>query len=334
MENYWIQLKTIIDQSQKIVLTTHVRPDGDGLGAEAALFSYFESLGKIVRIINVSPLPEAFDYMNKDARFETFNTTIHAHSMENADCIIILDCNQLDRTEEMAPYIERTKGNIVVIDHHLYPGDFADLLCIDISSCATGEMVYDFITFHSGKMTVSQDAATGIYTSIMTDTGNFRFPRTTPAVHRKTAYLIESGVEPSEIYGWVNEQRTLQSLQLQGLFLSQIRTAYDGKLAYSVVKKSDFDRFGATLEDSEGFVKYLLSVKGVVMGILLIEQPYGYKLSFRSKGDIDVNRLASQYSGGGHKNASGGKMEEMTDHAIARLIADAEPILNAMEITE
>jgi len=334
MENYWLNLKTIVDQSQKIVLTTHVRPDGDGLGAEAALYSYFDGLGKMVRIVNVSPLPDSFEYMNPDARFETFNATIHGHVLEHADCILILDCNQIDRLQEMAPFVQKTQGKIVVIDHHLNPGDFADLLCIDTNSCATGEMVYDFLTIHSGKMTVSKESATGIYTAIMTDTGSFRFPRTTPGVHRKTAYLLESGADPSEIYGWVNEQKTLESLQLQGLFLSQIRTAYDGRLAYSVIRKSDFDRFGATLEDTEGFVKYLLSVRGVVMGILLTEQPYGFKISFRSKGEVDVNRLASQYAGGGHKNASGGKMTETTDVAVARLIADAEPIINAMELSE
>lgn len=327
MENYWIQLKHLIDESQKIVLTTHVRPDGDGLGAEAALFDYFDSLGKQVRIINVSPLPDSFHYLNPDSRFEVFNTSIHSHPLETADCIIILDCNQIDRLQEMGPFVEKTKGKIVILDHHLNPGEFADLLCISTEACATGEMVYDFISFHSGLQTVSPIAAAGIYTSILTDTGSFRFPRTTAAVHRKTAFLLESGADPSAIYEAVHEQRTVSSIQLQGLFMSQIRLAYDGKLAYSVIRKTDFDRFGATLDDTEGFVRYLLSIRGTLMGILLTEQPYGFKLSFRSKGDIDVNRLANQYGGGGHKNASGGRMTDTSDLAITRLISDAEPFI-------
>lgn len=327
----WKLLSEIVDQSQKIVLTTHVRPDGDGLGAEAALFSYFESIGKIVRIINVSPLPDVFNYLNDDSKFEMFNTQIHEHILENADCIMIFDCNNSSRLEEMASFVKSTKGKIVVVDHHLNPEDFAHLLCIDPLYCSTGEMVYDFIVYHSGKQTVSKTSADGIYSAIMTDTGNFRFPRTTPEVHRKVAYLLESGADPYKIYHEINEQKSFQSLQFFGYFLSQIKTAYDGKLAYGVLKKADFERFHAVHDDTEGFVQHLLSIKGVEMGIFITEQAYGYKLSFRSRGEINVNELANLYEGGGHKNASGGKLRDVSDYAVQNLITSAEPFLNITE---
>ena len=327
----WKPLSDLIDQSQKIVLTTHVRPDGDGLGAEAALFSYLDSVGKIVRIINVSPLPDVFQYLNEDSKYETFNTEIHSHIIENADCIMIFDCNHISRLEEMAPLVKNTKGKITVVDHHLDPEDFAHLLCIDPEYCSTGEMVYDFIAFHSGKQHVSEIAATGIYTAIMTDTGNFRFPRTTAEVHRKVAYLIESGANPYNIYHNIMEQKTYQSLQFFGYFLSQIKTAYDGKLAYGILKKVDFERFNATHDDTEGFVQHLLSIKGVDMGLFLTEHPTGYKISFRSRGDINVMEFAGLYGGGGHKNASGGKMNSNSDSAVQKLIADAEQFLGIVE---
>lgn len=327
----WKLLSQKIDQSQKIVLTTHVRPDGDGLGSEAALFSYFERIGKIVRIINVSPLPDVFNFLNDDSKYEMFNTEIHANFIQNADCIIILDCNHSSRLEEMSELVCSTNGEIIIIDHHLNPEDFAHHYFIDPSYCSTGEMVYDFISYHSGMPHVSKIAAEGIYTAIMTDTGNFRFPRTTAEVHRKVAYLLESGADPYSIYHEINEQKTYEALQFFGYFVSQIKTAYQGKLAYCVLRKADFERFHAAYDDTEGFVQQLLSIKSVDMGIIIIEQPYGYKLSFRSRGEINVNDFAALYNGGGHKNASGGKLLELSDTAIQNLIMAAEPFLFVAE---
>lgn len=327
----WTPLKDIIDQSSKIVLTTHVRPDGDGLGAQAALFSFFDSIGKQVRIINYSPLPETFQYLNQGHIYEVFNTEIHHHFIEQADCTIILDCNAISRLEDMGPFVKNTQGKIVVIDHHLEPEEFADLLCISTDTCATGELVYDFISFYSGKNTVTKLEAEGIYTSIMTDTGNFRFPRTTAAVHRKVAYLIESGADPFTMYSNVFDQKTLPGLQLQGIFLNSIKTFYDGKLAVGIIKKNDFQKVNANSDDTEGFVQLLMSIQGVLMGLFLTETPKGFKISFRSKGDINVRDFASLYHGGGHKNASGGKLLSFDEKEIIKLIADAENYLSIEE---
>lgn len=313
---------SLVNNNQEFILTSHVNPDGDAIGSEIALYLYLKSLGKNARVLNYSPTPDNYTFLDKDKVIEIFDETKHKELIANADVIFILDTNEFERVRTLAPYIRASKAKKVLIDHHLgfNPNDF-DFYIMDTDSPATGEILYRFFvglqpvglqpvgtaksTGNGSKGIISKDMAVALYTAIMTDTGSFKFNRTDEETHTIIADLLTYGINPYDVYSEVYNQATIGKLHLLGRFLNNITLLYDGKLAYSFVTQNDFTETNTDEYGIEGFSSHLMSLSTVVLGIVITQAKRGVKLSFRSKGDVKSNELAKEFGGGGHQLASG-----------------------------
>jgi phosphoesterase RecJ-like protein len=319
--------RTIIESHSRFVLTTHVNPDGDGLGSEIALAVFLEKQGKQATILNYSPTPNNYLFLEDLHPVLWFDAAQHASIIENAEVILVVDTNHPDRLMSMKPSIESSNAVKVCIDHHLDPGEFADLYILDESSTAAGEIIYRLISFLTGRV-LERGIAVALYTAIMTDTGSFRYPKTDPEVHKIIAHLIQAGADPVAIHDLVYEQNPVNRIHLLGMALANLQLTSDGRVAYIVLTKDMFKMTETHEVDTDAFVPYTLNIRGVQIGLLFSELDGAVKINFRSKGDIWINELAKEFGGNGHKNAAGARLPnaklkdvvpQVLDHAAAYL---------------
>ncbi len=221
-------IRRLIEQHSSFVLTTHVNPDGDGLGSELAFAHFLRKLGKRVSIINHSKTPDNYLWLDAGNEIVHFSPERDRTSILAAEIIFILDTNQPERLRTMQEAVLQSKAKKIVIDHHLEALPFADHYVIDIDATSTGEIVYNIIKAIDGKL-FDRDIARSLYTAIMTDTGSFRYPRTDPETHRITSHLIECGADPTEIFACVYEDWSLGRMRLLGEMLDSMKSAYRWK---------------------------------------------------------------------------------------------------------
>ncbi len=302
------KLKKSLLQSKKIILTSHVNPDGDSIGSELALYFALKKRGKEVKVINHSATPYTLKFLDPAGIIEKYNPQIHDEIILNSDLFLFLDMNVRDRVVSMQEITKKFKGEKWVIDHHTDAEDFADNYILNTEACATGEIIYDFLT-EEKFVEIDKQIALPLYTAIMTDTGSFRFDRTTPRIHRVVADLMEFGIEPHFVYEQVYDQGEVGRLKLLGYALETLTLEAEGKICYMVISRKVLKETQTSEADIEGFVNYTMSVRGVKIGMLFYEMENGFKISFRSKGKIPVNKLAAEFGGGGHLNASGARIE-------------------------
>jgi phosphoesterase RecJ-like protein len=307
-------------RGRRFVLTTHVNPDGDGLGSELALARFLRGKGKTVTILNHSATPKNYAWMDPAGELVAFVPERDRDILLQADTIVVLDTNHPERLRSLQPFVTESAAVKIVIDHHLEPHPFADQYLIDDDATSTGELVYRLLA-HIDAAALDSSMAVPLYTAIMTDTGAFRYPRTDPEIHRIAAHLLELGVTPIEVYANVYEDWTPGRMRLLGEVLDSMKTAHNGKVAYVVCTRKMFQDTGTSEVDTDNFTSYPMSVRGVVVGILINELQHGVKISFRSKGTIPINELAKEFGGNGHLNAAGARLFDATvDQAVATVI--------------
>lgn len=318
------KLKNLILSNQSFLITTHVNPDADAIGSEIAFYKILKSLGKKSFIINHSETPYNLKFLDSDNVIKQFNMDDHADLFNQVDVLVALDFNRSDRTVSMKKSFEQSKAIKICIDHHQDPEKFVDYEFIDVEYAATGEIILSFIT-ETKLVQLTKEIAEPIYAAIMTDTGSFRFERTTAKLHRKVATLLDTGVNPTEIYDKIYDQSKFSKIKLLGRALNSIKLLAEGRIAYMIITQKDFEEFDAIESDTENFVNYNLSIENVVLGLLFIELRNGFKVSFRSKGNIPVNKLAAEFGGGGHTNASGARFfeKQMNDEIINYILLKA-----------
>lgn len=321
------KLKNIILNNSSFLLTTHVNPDADAIGSEIAFCEILKKLNKKVFIINHSNTPYNLEFFNQGNIIEKYSEELHRDVFNNVDVLVALDFNRANRIVSMEKYFRSSNKIKICIDHHQDGEKFVDEAFIDTEASATGQIIFNFIK-STGIVDLDYKIAYAIYAAIMTDTGSFRFERTTSEVHRIIAELLNKGVNPEEVYDKIYDQSKFSKLKLLGRALESIQIKFQDKLSYMILTQKDFDELNAIESDTENFVNYNLSIENVVLGILFIELKNGFKVSFRSKGNIPVNRLASEFGGGGHINASGARffnnnMQEM----IPVILSKAESYL-------
>jgi phosphoesterase RecJ-like protein len=305
----------------RFVLTTHVNPDGDGLGSELALARFLRARGKSVTVVNHSPTPDNYRWLDPDGTIVQFLPERDRDLLLGADCIVVLDTNQPERLRSLQPFVQQSAAHKIVIDHHLDPHPFADEYLIDDAATSTGEIVYGLLAA-MGPESIDRGIAEALYTAIMTDTGSFRFPRTRPETHDIASHLLSCGVDPTAVYVQVYENWTPGRMRLLGEVLDSMRTAYDGKLAYVVCTQAMFRATGTTEIETDNFTTYPMSIQGVRVGILFNELRDGVKISFRSKGSIPINRLAKEFGGNGHLNAAGARLFNAELEATVRAVVE------------
>jgi phosphoesterase RecJ-like protein len=308
-------LRELLAQPQKIVITTHHKPDGDALGSSLGLYHYLVQQGHHVKVITPTDYPEFIHWLpgNGEVLVHTENTETSAQLIAGAALIFCLDFNALNRINEMGELVRQSPALKVMIDHHLEPEDFDDYRYWDINACATAQLIYSFITEElEGKHFINADVATCLYTGIMTDSGSFRFPGTTSAVHRVVAELIDAGAVNWRIHELVYSNSSEERLRFLGHCLSQkleVLPAYNTALI--TVNGAELDKYHVNTGDTEGIVNYALSITGIRLAAFIVERKDKVKLSLRSKGDFPANEICKKYfNGGGHRNAAGGTSEQ------------------------
>ncbi|MDP4115527.1 MAG: bifunctional oligoribonuclease/PAP phosphatase NrnA [Bacteroidota bacterium] len=322
------KLNRIVLEYNKFIITTHVNPDADALGSELALYYILKKLGKQTVILNHSETPYNLNFLDTENVIQKYEPEKHNILFSDFDAIMCLDLNRTDRTVSMKEIIEKSELYKVCIDHHQYPADFADAYFIDTDYAATGHILYNFIKA-TNIVSLDYKISVSLYSAIMTDTGSFRFDRTTPEIHRIAADLLEHGVEPHLVYDQLYDQSLLSKTRLLGVTLKSLKLAGpNDEIAFMTIMQEDFKNLGAVESDTENFVNFGLSIQNVKISILFIELKNGFKVSLRSKGNIHVNNLAREYGGGGHVNASGIRIanEDMLEF-IPKILSKAESYL-------
>lgn len=340
----------LLAASHSIVIATHVMPDGDGLGAEIALYHYLKRIGKNVRILNPDPIPPRYRFLDKTGVIEIVGPT-HA-SLERFDLAVVVDTNDPRRLGRVWDLFKNHARDILIFDHHPHldehgahvhsasvPHELNIHTIVDVKSSSIGEMLYrlfhqshDLLDPTSATFRLSPEIALGLYVSIITDTNSFRYSRTTALSHRIAADLIDYGLQPEEIYQNVYSTKSIGHLRLIGDVLSQVdetplgrASGLEGKtIAWVEIPRQMRAKYGASSDDTQTIVNFLLLLKNAEVLVLLREEDDGrVKVSLKSKGVLQVNGIAQEFGGGGHEFAAGfnmkGAMAEVREKLLERL---------------
>ena len=316
----------LVREHHSFVITTHVNPDGDALGSEIGFAEWLLSIGKEVHVINHSPTPYNYLFLDQPAPIiEQFNEAKHASTIQSADLIFVLDVNDPERTRSLGRYLTNTEQPVVVIDHHLEPKQFATSYFLDTEACSTGELIVRLVQQSMPILggSLSPKAAMALYVAIMTDTGSFRFPRTDSGIFRMCADLLDLGADPVRAYNEVYNTSPPGRLLLMRECLNSLEYHYDGRMAFQVILRSQLEQTGALEEDVDGFVQMPFQVKGIMLSVFLLELKEGWKISTRSKDKVSAARFAQFFGGNGHYNAAGARVHvEQTLDEMKRAIID------------
>jgi len=315
------ELAEYFTASGNILLISHINPDGDAIGAQLALYHYLRYTGKNAGMITPNNLQEFLKWMDGA---ELINVFIRQREkcrelIEKADLIVMLDFNQSNRLGEAENLVLSSKAKKVVIDHHLDPDSFADLIISDPTVCSTSELVYDILTVINGKPYLSKPYAEALYVGIITDTGNFDHGNYTGRTFRIVADLLETGINKGMIQNLIYNNFSADRMRLLGYTLNEKMVILpEYQTAYIFLSKRELALYNYVKGDTEGFVNMPLSINGVIFSVFFVEKEGFVKLSFRSKGTFPVNEFASRFFyGGGHLNASGGEFPDTLENTIA-----------------
>ena len=323
----WSPLRDLIETHDRFLVTTHVRPDGDALGSEVGMAGLLRQKGKDVRVVNSSPTPPRYDFLDPDkSLFEWFGSVVKPAQLADREVAIILDLSSWNQLGDMAEFIRRFPGPRAVIDHHVSQDDLGATVFKDSTAEATGILVMQAFPALGGQLT--PEISQGLFTAIAMDTGWFHHSNTRAETLRAVAELIDAGAAINQIYRNLFEQNTLARVKLMGETLRGLKTELDGRVAYATITKEDLMRSGAIPQDSEDLVDFTVSMRGVELGLLFIEQLRGgAKVSIRTRSGLDCAALAAQFGGGGHKEAAGATINAPMAECVERVLSTVRQML-------
>ncbi len=314
----------LINKSNNVLLTTHTRPDGDACGCITAISETLTALGKNVKILLLSELPEWYGFLFKQ-KPEIFS----AQTTVDSDLIVIVDTNAytqlpgLDKylKQPDKPAVRRPQTEILVIDHHATSDNIGDVRLIDSSAAATALIVLDFLQYAGRPIT--KKIAEALFVAISTDTGWFQFDNTDSRALRACAELIDAGANPSQIYRDLYQNSSPQRFKLMSAMLNTLELHLNGRFAMQHLTQADFKRTGAKFSDTENLIDECRRINSIEAAALLVELADGQvKVSLRSRGAINVCKIAEKFGGGGHKMASGAHLPGPIEN-VKKLIFNA-----------
>jgi phosphoesterase RecJ-like protein len=314
----WSPLVAFVHRHHRFLLTTHTRPDADGLGSVQAVAEALEALGKTVHRVVPSRIPPRYDFIDPQRKIEVFSN-VDDRLLAN-DAIIVLDTGTWNQLAGVGDVLKAGRAEIAVIDHHRTQDDLGATKFVDVSAEATGRLAVEVIDALDLKLTPTM--ADNLFAALAMDTGWFRHSSTTPYTFALAGRLVAAGARPTPLYDELFEKNSLPRLLLTGRVLERLASRADGRVVWSDVYLSDYAETGAVPPDTEDLVNYPRSVMSCDIGLLFIEQRDGtVKVSFRARRS-DVAKLAEQFGGGGHRLASGATLAGPL--AVAReLVLDA-----------
>lgn len=318
-----LAIQDLLASPKKIAIIPHRSPDGDAMGSTLGLYHFLLKLNHQPIVIAPNEFPEFLAWLPSSENVLIYeNDRVNCTQILNeAELVFTLDFNALHRTGEMEQVLNKLSAPMIMIDHHQLPDSYATFTYSNTSFGSTCEMIYNFIGYLNQKTLIDKTIATCLYTGILTDSGGFRFPKTTGTTHRIVAEFIDLGVENTEIPNLLFDNNSYDRLQLLGKALQNMKVLFDKKTSYISLSQKELDEFNYVKGDTEGVVNYGLTIKGIVFAAIFIEHRDEniIKISFRSQGDFDVNQFAREhFSGGGHINAAGGKSYDSLTNTIKK----------------
>jgi phosphoesterase RecJ-like protein len=322
------EIYPLLQEPKKVVITMHQKPDPDAMGSSLALYHFLKQFGHEVQVISPTNWADFLKWMpgcdyvldfenNKDRE------KVDA-ALKGAEWLFCLDYNTLSRTRHMAGMLKSLKRTKILIDHHQQPEVAAFNYGIsNTEKSSTCEMVYDVIVESGNEDKIDLDVAQCLYAGVMGDTGSFRFPSTTDSVHKMIANLKSTGLQHTLIHEAVYDNFLENRLRFIGhVLVNRLQVLYEYNTALIAIPWKDLVKYDIKTGDTEGLVNYPLSIQGIKLAALIIDRNEEVKLSFRSKGNFDVNTFARKYfEGGGHFNAAGGRSLETLEIAVQKFIS-------------
>ncbi len=320
----WQPVREYIQSADRLVLTTHVSPDGDGIGSEIALYYFLKQMDKTIHIVNPSVTSREYQFLDPNGVIRVYDRERHLHLLQNADLFMILDIGSFTRLRELGKDIHASKGTTLCIDHHPHTEHGFDHEIIDEEAAATGMMIYELIK-SMDRSAIDFNIAQALYCALMTDTGSFRFNNTTPETHQVAKELLEYGVKPYVVYRNVYESYSLERMKLLGKIIENLQFTEDRHIAYFPVTLKMQQEVGAEPEDIEGFSDFIRSLGDIEIAVMFHEvSPKKTRVNFRSKGKVVINTVAKKFDGGGHKFAAGAIIEKPYQETIPEVIQEVQ----------
>jgi len=319
------ELWQLLIESNRTVLTTHVRPDGDGVASELALYLILKDLGKEVYILNQDSTPEMYSWLPKSEQIHTLDQQVSV-SLDPIDLTLLLDCSSRDRIGMVYETIKNSR-KIISLDHHEGSDCFRDYCYIDTSASSVGELLYTLVPNIEKRL--DRDLATCLYVSIMTDTGSFAYSNTTGKVFRIVSRLIQNGLEPDQIYKYIYNRKRINHFRLLGKALELMETDESGRVVWVLLPQWVYRETGAIEDDNEGILEVIRGLRDMELIILLRQlDDEKLKCSLRSINSIDCSHLAQLYNGGGHFKAAGfvldGDVERIGREIVSKIVKEVE----------
>ncbi|HPG41174.1 MAG TPA: bifunctional oligoribonuclease/PAP phosphatase NrnA [bacterium] len=320
----WEPVNTFIADKQRFLLSTHLNPDGDGLGSQVALAACLRQMGKTVILKNPNPTPFIFEFLDPAREITCFDSNKDETLLSSVDAVIVVDISDWERLGEMGRILRRLQTPLICIDHHIPTDIMGDVQIIDSSASSTGELIYDYLVYCDAQF--NQTMIDALYTCILTDTGSFRFSNTTSKTHTIAADLLKRGAKNLQIFSQVYENYTKNRYYLMGNLLVNMQFACNDKLVWYVVSKELRTKTGVELWEIEGMSELTRNIRNIEISIMFTEMDSGTKVSFRSRGNIPINGLANKFNGGGHKFASGAMVNMDLQTTIDTVIAESQKL--------
>ena len=302
---------------RRVLVTTHVRPDGDALGTAAAMALGMRRRQIDSRVLLLSRLPAKYAFVLKENAIgydEVDPGWPRDFSAEPYDALLVVDTGTWSQLPGLRERLDGWEKPRLVLDHHLTQESWADVKLVEPQAAAAGEIAAELLA--QWNVPIDLPIATALFLAIASDTGWFQFSNTRPATLRLAAELMEAGVDTDKMYQHLYQNERAERLALQTRAQDSLELLHEGRLAVMSVRKSDFQQTGAGMSDTENLINVPLQIRSVEVSILMIEPPDGsaIRVSLRSKGQVDVARFAEQFGGGGHARAAGLKLPGAFDH--------------------
>jgi len=312
----------LINNANSVLLTTHIRPDGDACGCVRAMMEIIRQLGKKAQPLFMSPLAAWYESLfdEKPAILGNDVEPVQlSQTYRDVDLIIIVDTDSTVQLPGFAEWLPNCGKKILVIDHHITGDDLADVKLLDTEAAAAGEIIFDLIKFANWDIT--EHIAESIFIALSTDTGWFKFGNTDSRIFHTAAELIDAGARPNVIYRLLYQSFTPSRLYLMTRMLDHLELHADGRIATQYILRKDFDETGASGPDTENLIDECQRIESVEVAVLFTElADAGFRCSLRSKGKVDVRKIAQKYGGGGHTLASGVNLEGPLEAAIGSIV--------------
>ncbi|HRR82740.1 MAG TPA: bifunctional oligoribonuclease/PAP phosphatase NrnA [Planctomycetota bacterium] len=327
-DRMWTALIEFLRTHHRFLITTHVHPDGDALGAQIGLARFLRTLGKQTVLINSDPVPRIYRFLDASGTVRAYQSERDDPELAACDAAIVVDVASLERVGAVGEALRAAGLPTACIDHHVTNAGLGHVAVIAPTASSSSSLVLDLIRT-TGR---PPDAAVAeaLYVGLATDTGWFRYANATPQAFHDAAQLVACGASPPRVYELVYENLSWPRTHLLARALATLRAEADGRIAYVAITRQMFDETGAADEEVEGFVDKLRELGGVEIILMFRETPDGgTKVSLRAKHDLDVGSLAASFGGGGHRRAAGITLSSPLAQVIPSILAAARRLLTS-----